>query len=238
MKNIATIHQTDERMYHLESMLKGVTFDRPTHIFAPNVLIEAHTLSRVEDCSNIFCGKVTSDASALANSRDITIYSFLENERFQAVNARLTAEGALMTMLELCEKGLDDITVFILGFGRIGAALTRILAKLDVRVDIATNSSIRPAHAFARKILPLKEFCFEDYDIIVNTVPSSIVSDKELMSMGSGSIYIDLASHPAINLDYARYLGVNADIYPALPSKCSPYSAARAMRDYILEVKK
>ena len=35
-----------------------------------------------------------------------------------------------------------------------------------------------------------------------------------------------------------KYLGIDADIYPALPAKTCPYSAAKAMYDFISEVKK
>ena len=40
-KNVI-VHQTDERMFYLASMLKGASFERHTHVFAPNVLIEAN----------------------------------------------------------------------------------------------------------------------------------------------------------------------------------------------------
>ena len=116
--------------------------------------------------------------------------------------------------------------------------IVKILAKLDIKFDIATTSSARPAHAFAKRILPMKNFDFAPYDIVINTVPSPIVSDKQLMSMQSSCVYIDLASQCAINLEYAKYLGIDADIYPALPAKTCPYSAAKAMYDFISEVKK
>lgn len=232
------VHQTDERTFYLASMLKGVVFDCPTHIFAPNVIVEAKTLSSVCDGANVFCGRCLDEAVALANSRDITLFKYNDSEVFQAVNSRLTAEGALKIMIEHSRKSIADCYVLIMGFGRTGAAVAKILAKLDVSLDIATTSSVRPAHAFARRILPMKEFDFSSYDIVVNTVPLPIVSDKQLMSMQKDCVYIDLASTCAINLEYAKYLGIDADIYPALPAKTCPYSAAKAMYDYIIEVKK
>lgn len=237
-KYCATIHQTDERTYYLSAMLKGRKFATPTHIFAPNVLVEARTLTQVEDGAAVFCGRVLDEAIHLANSRDITIYSYNSSERFQAVNSRLTAEGCLKTIIEHSQKSIQDCCVLIMGFGRTGAAVSKILSKLDVKYDIATTSSARPAHAFASKIVPMREFDFSPYDVVVNTVPSPIVSDKELMSMHNDAVYIDLASTCAINLDYARYLGIDADIYPALPAKTCPYSAALAMYDFISEVTK
>lgn len=235
-KKLLTIHQTDERMFHLSKMLNPKVFSVPTHIFAPNVIIEAHTLEKVDDHSRIFCGRFTDEAQALANSRDISLFNFLLDEKFQAVNSRLTAEGALMVMIDHSSKSICDCNVLILGFGRTGAAMARILNKLDISLDIATTSSLRPAHAFANRILPMRDFDFSGYDIVINTVPAPIVKDSQLMSMSKNCVYIDLASKPAVNLEYAKYLEIDADIYPALPAKTCPYSAAQAMYDYVMEV--
>ncbi len=236
-KNYAIIHETDERMFYLKSMLKCISFEHPTHVFAPNVLVEAKTLSAVEDGAQVFCGRVLQEAQMLANSRDITLFCYNQSERFQAINSRLTAEGALQIVIEHSKKSIADCYVLVLGFGRTGAAITKLLGKLDITLDVASTSSVRPAHAFAKSVLPMKNFDFSKYDVVINTVPSPIVSDKELMSMKDDCVYIDLASKSAINLDYAKYLGIDADIYPALPAKTCPVSAAKAMFDYIMEVK-
>lgn len=210
----------------------------PAHVFAPNVLVEARTLSKVEDGAQVFCGRVSDEASALANSRDITLCTYNDSERFQAINSRLTAEGALEIVIEHSKKSIADCYVLIMGFGRTGAAMAKILGKLDVAFDVVSTSSVRPAHAFAKHVLPMRDLDFEKYDVVINTIPSPVVSDKELMSMKDDCVYIDLASKSAINLDYAKYLGIDADIYPALPAKTCPVSAAKAMFDYIMEVKK
>lgn len=231
----AVVHETDERMFYLKSMLDDERFSTPTHVFAPNVLVEAKTLSDVEDGATVYLSRCLDEAKMLANSRDITIFSFSSDEKFQAVNSRLTAEGALAILIEHSKKSVADCHVLVIGFGRTGAAVTKILCKLDVAIDVATSSSLRPAHAFAKRILPMHDFEFSPYDAVINTAPSPLVSDKELMSMAKDCVYIDLASVAAINLEYARYLGIDAQIYPALPAKTCPVSAAKAMCDYIKE---
>lgn len=233
----AVVHETDERMFYLKSMLDDERFSTPTHVFAPNVLVEAKTLSDVEDGATVYLSRCLDEAKMLANSRDITIFSFSSDEKFQAVNSRLTAEGALAILIEHSKKSVADCHVLVIGFGRTGAAVTKILCKLDVAIDVATSSSLRPAHAFAKRILPMHDFDFSPYDAVINTAPSPLVSDKELMSMAKDCVYIDLASVAAINLEYARYLGIDAQIYPALPAKTCPVSAAKAMCDYIKENK-
>ena len=234
--NNLTVHQSDERMFFLERLLLKTRFDAPTHVFAPNICVDERILESIEDGARIVLGKCTDGARTLAEARGITLYNIMQNEKFQAVNSRLTAEGALMVMIEHSVKSISDVNVLVLGFGRMGAAVANLLNKLNVSLDIATTSSLRPAYAFANNVVPMSGFDFTPYDIVINTVPLDVVNDADLASMKKDTVYIDLASKPAINLEYARYLGVDANIYPALPAKTCPYSAAKAMQEYISEV--
>lgn len=234
-KNL-TIHQTDERMYFLQKLLNETHFSAPTHVFAPNVNVDESTLNKIEDGANVVCGKYSEQISLLAKERNITLYNIMKNEKFQAINSRLTAEGALDIILQHSVKSIKDCRILILGFGRTGAAMAKLLCDLGVELDIATTSSLRPAYAFSERVITMSNFDFAKYDIVINSVPYPIITDKDAMTFKSGAIYIDLASKPAINLEYAKYLGIDADIYPALPAKVCPLSAAMAMQEYISEV--
>jgi dipicolinate synthase subunit A len=230
------IHQTDERMYYLKELLRGVTPPATTHVFAPNIPLSAAELECVCEKNIVIGGRAGNEALALMNAQDITYFDLMENEEFQAVNARLTASGTLNVIIENSIYSFEDLYALIIGFGRTGAAVARLFAKLDIATDIATNSASRPAHAFAKRTVGSSNFDFTPYNAIINTVPHPIISDKDLMSMRGDAVYIDLASKPALNLDYAKYLGLNADIYPSLPAKACPLSAAKAMQKYISEV--
>ncbi len=236
MKNNLTVHRTDERMYFLQRLLANRQFEADTHVFAPNVAVDLTSIRAVADGGIVVCGRLAEGVAEEAESRGIKIFNMMKDEGFQAVNSRLTAEGALLVMLERSLRSIEDSYVLVMGFGRMGAAVAKLLCKLNVRLAIATGSSQRPAYAFAKRVVPLSAFDFAPYDIIVNSVPYPIVSDAELMTMRQDALYIDLASKPAINLEYARYLGIDADIYPALPARTCPISAAVAMQEYILEV--
>ena len=235
-KNKLTVHQTDERMFFLSRMLRKAELTRPLHVFAPNILVDVDTLGGIPDGADIVLGKCADGVAIIAENRNIHLYNIMKDEKFQAVNSRLTAEGALMVMIEHSVRSIVDCNVLVIGFGRMGAAVSKLLSKLDVSLDIATTSSLRPAYAFANSVVPSHDFDFSPYDIVINTVPLALVKDSDLMSMKKGTVYIDLASTAAINLEYARYLGIDADIYPALPAKTCPYSAAKAMWEYISEV--
>lgn len=238
MKNNLTVHRTDERMYFLQKLLSGAKFERDVHVFAPNVALDDEKLAEVANGGLVICGKCADVVRNSAKKRGIDVFEMMRDEKFLAVNSRLTAEGALMLMLEHSLLSISDAHVLVMGFGRMGAAVVNLLGKLGVRMSVATNGSSRPAYAFAQSVIPLENFDFAPYDVIINTVPYPIVKDAELLTMRETAVYIDLASSPAVNLEYAKYLGLDADIYPALPAKVCPLGAAVAMKDYISEVTK
>ena len=232
------IHQSDERMYYLNQLLKNQCPRATTNIYAPNILLDAKMLEDIKSETIVIGGRHEPEIPLLLNSMDIEFYNMLEDENFQARNAKLTAEGTLPIIIENTKKSLDDLLVLIIGFGRTGAAVCNLLTKLNINQVIATNSSERPAHAFSIKTIHSSNFDFSDYDIIINTVPHSIIKNKEIKTMKKDAVYIDLASKPALDLEYAKKVGINAKKYPALPAKSCPISAACAMRDYILGVLK
>lgn len=229
------VYETDERMFFLKKQLAGLRPLVNTHIFAPNLVLSAERLERSEDGENLVCGRLDEGAENLAQCKKLRVCRMLADEKFQAANARLTAEGALGIILGHSMLSLEHMRVLIIGFGRTGAAMCRILDRLGVNTDIATGASPRPAGAFARRVTTASSADLSLYDVIVNTAPEKVISDDRALTLRHDAVYIDLASKPGLNLGMLKNLGLDAEIYPALPAKCAPESAARAMKEYILE---
>lgn len=228
--------ETDERTYFLKRLLTGKRPAVNTHIFAPNLVLSERELTQVGYGEILVCGRTDASADRYIAENNVKVCYMMCDERFQAANAALTAEGALAIMIDHSMLSLADMRVLVIGFGRTGAALAKLLTKLDVNFDVATLASARPAAAFARNAVPTNNLDLSFYDIVVNTVPEKIISEEVALTMQAHTVYIDLASKPALDLDALKNLGMDADIYPALPAKCSPQSAAKVMKDYVLEV--
>jgi dipicolinate synthase subunit A len=232
------IHQTDARMFFLRQEL-GFSPKRTTHIFAPNILLTAKTIDQLTGGEVVIGGKADNEALALFNSLDVKYFNMLDDEIFQARNARLTAEGTLDIILSHSFLSLDRLKALVIGFGRTGSAVVKILRDVGIgRLTVATTSSLRPAMAFADNVIKAKDFDFTPYDIVINTAPQQIIDDKEVLTMSPNAIYIDLASKPALSLNFAKYLGIDAEIYPALPAKTAPISAGEAIAEYVRRVLK
>ena len=212
---------------------------KDTHIFAPNVVLGSKDITEVKCGDIVIGGRADSEATAIFNSIDVRYFNMLEDEIFQARNARLTAEGTLNLILSHSFISLDRLKVLVIGFGRTGAATVGLLKDVGVlSITVATTASSRPALAFFNNVIPAKDLNFAHYDIVINTVPQQIIDDKEILTFSPSAVYIDLASKPALSLNFAKYLGLDADIYPALPAKTATISAAEAISDYVKGVLK
>ena len=140
-KNYAIVHETDERMFYLKSMLKGVCFRMPAHVFAPNVLVEARTLSKVEDGAQVFCGRGSDEANALAEAVNEPLnneYEFVydrsqrrEQRPKKEIGISAVRGGTIVGEHEIIFAGQDEVielkhTAYsraIFGKGAVSAAL-------------------------------------------------------------------------------------------------------------------
>ncbi len=230
------IYQTDERMFFLRNELNFAP-SKNTHVYAPNIYLGVKNIEEVKPFEVVVGGRADNEALALMESMDVRYHNMLADESFQATNSRLTAEGTVGVILTHSLIAFGDMKVLVIGFGRTGAAVARILSDIGVnRLTVATTASVRPALAFCDKVIPVCDFNFKDFDVVVNTVPQNVIADKEVLTFSPHAVYIDLASKPALSLCFAKYLGIDAEIYPALPAKTAPISAAKAIANYLKEI--
>ena len=75
------------------------------------------------------------------------------------------------------------------------------------------------------------------FDIIINTVPQTIIKEKELKHMKSDVLLIDLASYPGgIDGTMASKMGMKFVWALALPGKVAPKSSAQFIKDTIYNI--
>lgn len=143
------------------------------------------------------------------------------DENFLLLNAELTALCALGIFLGNGERAPADVSVGIVGYGRIGRRLTELFLYLGAKVRVF--STRRSARIDLGEYGVASEESSEDadlsgLDILFNTAPAVIFRPERIPRELR---IIDLASGD-------NFPGVSVEKYPSVPAKMFPLSAGRA----------
>lgn len=153
------------------------------------------------------------------------------DETFVRENAKLTALGAVGVLLTSGQSAPDDWRVGVIGYGRIGETLVRVLLFLGARVTVYTGrESVRrmlgQCGIDSRPALYGEEQTdFTGQNILINTAPARTVVHPE-----AGVRILELASgeNMGAQLKYEKLACV--------PARMFPKSAGRALGEAILRM--
>lgn len=164
-----------------------------------------------------------------------------KDEYFAFLNAVPTAEGAISIALK--EKGMTmyKAKCLIIGFGRIGKILAHRLDGLKANITVAARN---PKDLALIKALGMKginiyslEECINEYDIIFQTVPFPILTEKVLSNLDKGTPIIELSSAMAgTDVAKAKELDIKVINAGGLPEKCAPQTAGMILFDSVTRI--
>lgn len=161
-----------------------------------------------------------------------------EDDAYIRENALISAEGALHAAMSRVDFTLRGALCAVVGYGRIGRELTRLLLSLgaDVCVIARREASRLQAMCDGAKAYDITEMvhAFRGVQILFNTVPSRIIARQHLQSLTPGALIMELASPPyGFDMDTAKELGLTAVLESGIPSRYAPRTAARLLMDYL-----
>lgn len=157
-----------------------------------------------------------------------------KDERLVCENAYLTAEGAIAAAMRASERAIHDCECLIVGWGRIGKALTELLVGMNASVTVASRSAQGRNGAIERGARAADTAELEEAlpgkQIVFSTPPARVLDEKRLRRLDEDAMVIDLSSAPyGVDVEAARRLGVRAWREPGLPGRYCPWSAAGAI---------
>ncbi len=164
--------------------------------------------------------------------RGAEIYDAGLDERFLCENADITARGALGRILCEFKKDVSEMKVALVGYGRIGQRLTRLLLFLGADVTVYTrreDTRMDLAEAGLRTEILSGDNALSGFDLIVNTAPAKIMSDKKAERLCENTKIMDLAS----GKNFPSIPGVIK--LASVPDSMYPVTAGRIYAKYIAE---
>ena len=167
------------------------------------------------------------------------VTDLMKDKTFKRANALLTAQGALRLLLDNTESYIVGKKALIIGFGDVAETLADLLNKNGLQVHIKARNKIKLISAsmlgYDISELTNNGNNLEIYDYIFGTVPSNVVTEKDVKSMKEDAIYFELASAP-FTADKDLFIKHNKRyiLGSALPGKYLSYSSAELIADFIL----
>ena len=149
----------------------------------------------------------------------------LEDPWYLARNASITAHCALELALAKLPITLEKCPVLIVGWGRIGKCLAKLLHGLGACVTVAARKESRRVmiDALGYRSCSMEDIRAEQYRLIINTVPAMV-----LPAAPGTALKMDLASVPGIG---------GKDVMQArgLPGKLAPESSGTLIAQTITQ---
>jgi len=188
--------------------------------------LQPHTL--------VLVGMRSSYLLDLRNVYDFSLIEIAELNDFAILNSIPSVEGAIAKAMELTLITIHNSKSMVIGFGRVGITLARMLKGLGADIYVTDRSSEQLARALEMNchLVELKDIDerLSEMDIIFNTVPALVLPEERLKLLNSDCVIIDLASAPG-GLDYAaaEELGITTYLAPGLPGMVAPVTAGNIL---------
>ena len=198
-----------------------------------------HLVSFLGKDNVVFGGIIKGELLSRLRETNIPFIDYYDDS-FIEKNAVLTAFGALKILLEHIDFALPLGKYAIIGYGRIAKETVSLLKALscDTTVFARNNSQREDANIKGCKALAISGLssCVKDFDVIINTVPSQIISEDILKNINKETKIIELASAPyGIDFDLARKYSIDVIKAFGLPGKYTPKTAGEIIGKRIEE---
>lgn len=181
----------------------------------------------------------------LALKHRVRLIRMADIDEVAILNSIPTAEGAILRAMQEIPVTLHGSRVIVLGFGRCGMTLARMLHGIGARVTVVAREPGQLARAYeigldTMHLSQLSE-AIVSARVVFNTVPARVLTKEVLRRMPQTSVIVDVAAAPG-GTDFvaAEELGIKAYLDLGIPGRVAPETAgeilARTIPDVILDL--
>jgi dipicolinate synthase subunit A len=202
----------------------------------------AAAFASVKPGALLIIGTSTPALNSLARERDFRIREYGEDDELMILRAPTVAEGAIGLTIANTKISIHNAQALVIGFGRIGFSMTRLLLGMNARVTVAARNPAQRARAWEMGARPVAlDHLAEEVasaDMVFNTVPALLLTRKVLEGMRPDVFVLDMAGAPGgTDFSAASELGIKAILGRGLGSrapKTSGQSQWQGIRKIIL----
>ncbi|GIO22016.1 dipicolinic acid synthetase subunit A [Oceanobacillus sp. J11TS1] len=189
----------------------------------------------------VFTGISNDYLTNVTKKAGITLVPLLDRDDVAIYNSIPTAEGAIMMAFEHTDQTVHSSRVMVVGFGRVGNTVANKFSALGAKVSVCARSirDLARITEMGLRAIPLHELSnyTDDCDILINTIPSLVVTKEAIRNLPTNAVIIDLASKPGgTDFDFAKKRGINAMLARSLPGIVAPRTAGKILANVIEQI--
>lgn len=188
-------------------------------------------------------GKISDADTEKLLSCGVKSIDLFKREEYVVLNTIATAEGTLQIAMENTQKTVHGSNVLIMGFGRVGKVLAKMLDGIGAKVscEARKHSDIAWIKAYGYNPIMLSELDTElgNFDIIINTIPFQILDANRLDYIKKECVVIDLSANPGgVDRKAAREKELNVIWALSLAGKVAPITSAEFIKETLYNILK
>ncbi|HLT58382.1 MAG TPA: dipicolinate synthase subunit DpsA [Limnochordales bacterium] len=186
----------------------------------------------------LFVGTLKPVVAQAAARHRVRVVELAAVEEIAIANSVPTAEGAVQIAMKRLPVTIHGCAALVIGFGRCGMTLARLLAAMGARVGVAARGAAELARAEAMGLSPWPwpelPLAVAEQDVVFNTVPAPVLGRAVLERTRPDVLVVDIASAPGgTDFAAARDLGRAAVLALGLPGRVAPVTAGRILARYL-----
>lgn len=191
--------------------------------------------------AKVYTGMAKPYLIQLCANAQIELVELFDLDDVAIYNSIPTAEGALMMAIQNTDITIHGSECMVLGLGRTGMTLARVLKGLGARVRTGVRRKEHFARAWEMGFDPfyIDQLALEvsNTDLIFNTIPTMIVTAQVIAQIPHRALIIDLASKPGgTDFRFAEKRGIKSILAPGLPGIVAPKTAGRIIANTLCQL--
>lgn len=224
-----------------KEILKSNALIFPIPLTRDGININSTDIPISEVCSLVTENQVIFTSMSEKIKADCKVFDYSKREDLAIKNAVPTAEGLIKTAIEEMDCTLWGSSVLVTGFGKTAKAVSKALKDMGASVTVAARkkSDLAYAGTLMHNTVNINELYKNknNFDLLVNTVPSMVIDEKVLETLNKDCIIIEIASSPyGIDFEIAGNLGLKVIVAGSLPGKTAPKTAGYIICETICEI--
>ena len=159
-------------------------------------------------------------------------------------NAYSTVEGIIADVINNTEITLKGSNVLVFGYGNIGSLLVSYLSMLGANVTVSIIDENDKVTLDMMNIANFYSYNQSNLineigrcDVIINTVPKTVICDDIIRYINRDAYVLDVASHPyGVNQEVLAEYFIKSKLYLGIPGKVAPKTSGKILTKKICDV--